>query len=955
MCRCGQACVITTFINLCRQVSNPSESTIKSFADSVTQYLNKTSEFEESNKYDPIDIVSAVLVNIHCLLATGICYQDEESAFEDCRMRCPLHNMFYLGVKETYTCECGESYESNWEQNNICQFFNTSGLFEGFIEENSLVLANIPKEILGETEYGSSKMFFNSINRKLREKLEMAAAETCQREDCVIKSSRVRFEVINAPKVYIIDLIWDDDPDLITNLNCFFSTIGLQKSFKIFEIYINGSKKNYNINQIIFNRSDVFKVAKFKDPFWEMEGLHNQASWEDLLKEITLHRLYPISAIYIEGSSISQFDLDTFKLLKIEQKAAQCQEFRSRFGRPCVDENDISTGLFKVLKKPKVLIQQSKPDTQSKIISASRDSSSGLEYTRERINPNQEKQNYSEQISQSPPSKAMQTLGIYAKKSIERNLLDQKVIDFKPEEEVKTEARQEHKTMGLEQDDSLRNAQDEWKCICGEKNMSYFEKCIRCRKTKTGNNIEEWNCKKCKKINKQDNSYTCEHCREIDIDRYTILNKLTKNSSNYQVSKPAVEKVKKEEKIEIWECPCGASNMPDYLICTKCSKIKPGVKGWLCKNCQIVNEEYNSRCSICKSSKYEKETLNQNFWLCEQCNSAIQVGIDFCDGCGFIKENKKKTAEVKYAYDKTPSETDDYRYKIKKDDNNLEKNNICPNCKQATRKYAGKCLECYVSTADVKNDRNLKNEETKKANKDAHWECNKCYNQNRVESNICTKCRGPKDDKINQNDKRDAPGREKSLNLGDDTNEKKWKCKNCLNYNFEFISFCLKCNEIKPKNESDQVNYPSPAKKCYQCKESLDSKESGNLCTFCINKMQAELIKNNKTPTKDETGWTCKNCEVTMKSYNSSCNKCHRPKAIMSKKLVDEKQFLREKTCTRCNKSLTIIQCVCKRDILASNIKCIFCGINTESITICRDCAAVPSSSIYNRNRSKHY
>ena len=39
MCRCGQLCVINSFIKLCEQISSPSARTIKSFVDAVTHYF----------------------------------------------------------------------------------------------------------------------------------------------------------------------------------------------------------------------------------------------------------------------------------------------------------------------------------------------------------------------------------------------------------------------------------------------------------------------------------------------------------------------------------------------------------------------------------------------------------------------------------------------------------------------------------------------------------------------------------------------------------------------------------------------------------------------------------------------------------------------------------------------------------------------------------------------------
>ena len=373
-CSCGKPCVINTFIELSRNVSNYSARTVNEFNNAVINYLQLSNQYDDSNdRYDPIDIVSAVLVNFHCLVATRTCYKNEESARESCYDRCPLHNIFYLGVKEIYSCKCGDSYESFWEQTNVCQFFNTSGIFEGFDIERSSALSRIPKEVLVNAEFGNYEGFLNSISIKLKERLEGANVETCQNDECEIKESSVMFEVINAPKVFMIDLIWDDDPNSVSCLNSFLSTIGLKKSLKILDIYLNGIDNSYTLNQIIFNRGDLFKIAKSKGQYWEMEGLHNQASWEDLLNEITLHRLHPISAIYLESSSNNDFNLSKVQLLKIEQKAVQCDNFTVEFGRSCIDEDSRSTGFFKELKKIKPVAKDANVPSQISSNSAYRD------------------------------------------------------------------------------------------------------------------------------------------------------------------------------------------------------------------------------------------------------------------------------------------------------------------------------------------------------------------------------------------------------------------------------------------------------------------------------------------------------------------------------------------------------------------------------------------------------
>lgn len=844
MCGCGQPCVINTFIELSRNISNYSSRTVKAFANAVINYLQLSNQYDEENiKYDPIDIVSAVLINFHCLVATRTCYRNEDSVLENCYNRCPLHNIFYLGVKEIYTCKCGESYESLWEHTNVCQFFNTSGIFEGCDLEKSSELAFIPKEVLAVAGSGNSEGLLNAVCIKLRERLEGASVETCQRDECKFKESSVIFEVINAPKVFMIDLIWDDDPNFINNLKSFLATVGLKKSIKLLDIYINGQNKSYILNQIIFNRGDLFKIARSKDQYWEMEGLHNQASWEDLLKEITLHRLHPISAIYLESSSNAEFNLSKSQLLKIEQKAAQCDNFSAQFGRPCINEATRYTGLFKEPKKIKTVIQDSKAQPQLNNIPANRDYSSA--------NPRLES-------------------------NLEKNV-------FKEETKVVNE---EKKVL------------DRMQKINTEPNKE---------KNKKLPSQEGWICNYCYQINKEETPYDCEFCGKKELNRYqkfAISSKAQKNLYEPEQKptpkpNPKLNPNTNEIKVEIWDCTCGTSNLPDYLVCPKCYSLKPGIKGWVCNSCKTKNEETDYRCLTCGSYKDSLKKPVQDFWICDKCNTAIIKGIDFCDKC---VKSKSKTREVA---DK-PAGVSNY---IK-----------CPTCNKETRKNYPKCLWCNNSLSSPEKPRVEENliEENKKVADKNEWICENCNYINSESNKWCRGCYEERSNRANVKAPVQVETRTHETKYQANTKSNYWNCRDCDFANMATDDICYKCN--KPKEDR---KVESPVKKNTQNERSNIKREN-------------EI---------DTNEWICLSCNKTNSYISKKCLRCKIEKPVKSNASRSNKSqdIL---VCQVCKKEIVNVICDCKRTVPITYKKCIMCDRDLSKKKVCGNCDYIPTKGV---------
>jgi hypothetical protein len=268
-----------------------------------------------------------------------------------------------------------------------------------------------------------------------------------------------------------------------------------------------------------------------------------------------------------------------------------------------------------------------------------------------------------------------------------------------------------------------------WTCnICGKKNDYSVQNCICCRKPRAMNYKSGWICVACKYRNISEESFECVKCKNIDMKIYEALApKVVKPTikiadPEQKTAEKKVNPLKEEVIVEIWECKCGQSNMPDYNICIKCENLKPGLKGWVCNTCKVLNEEYSSKCSACSNNKDSGLLIPQEFWLCEKCNTAIVKGINFCESCRFVKQ-ERENKKVRNIFDED-------RYAI------------CSNCDKQTLKYSGKCLWCHSTLNDQLREEKKNEEKGEYLNRsdEKFWTCGNCNELNASLRTYCSKC-----------------------------------------------------------------------------------------------------------------------------------------------------------------------------------------------------------------------
>jgi hypothetical protein len=441
-----------------------------------------------------------------------------------------------------------------------------------------------------------------------------------------------------------------------------------------------------------------------------------------------------------------------------------------------------------------------------------------------------------------------------------------------------------------------------WACQCGRNNKNFSDQCISCRTMKSKDDGRSWNCMKCKFKNLDENSFICSKCNVIDNDRYLSLGKkvVEPNRKLANADRDSVENkispLKNEILVEMWECSnCRTSNIIDFEICMKCENLKPGVKGWICKSCKFLNNEFDSKCSTCNIAKESNEVLDQEYWICEKCNTAIVDGVDFCESCEFRQDR----------YDIQPPfiEINDLNY------------TICINCNNKTLSSVDKCLWCQYPLTGQKLEICKVNEreaEVKKNLDDDNWKCQKCFKINLQSQKWCRKCTTDKPDTVQEDAKIQYEPKDYRSNILDELEidqNKSWKCINCSKVNSSDLTHCIVCTKIKPavisnKSQEPEINDGSP-------------------------------IKNPNTQSKNE--WFCIICNTRNLNSADKCKCCYNIIPKMGKTNFLE-QNSKNRICSICKTRIKQIICICKTHILAENEKCPYCWNDTKLIKECSSC-----------------
>ncbi|OMJ90789.1 hypothetical protein SteCoe_6769 [Stentor coeruleus] len=424
-----------------------------------------------------------------------------------------------------------------------------------------------------------------------------------------------------------------------------------------------------------------------------------------------------------------------------------------------------------------------------------------------------------------------------------------------------------------------------------------------------------------------------------------------------KMEKEVLMYLKKSQEVEgeiDWTCECGSKNNATWNICGTCNKLKPGVKGWVCKNCTLINENQYTFCKSCVENRNSDD--NESKWKCA-CGT-INKGSDFeckCRRkkvCKFCKKNITKKCDDCYT---------SIECAICKDFIPNKDGIICYMCKNKT---SGFCDTC--------------NQKIEKENRICEICSNKLF-----QCEYCRKFRFKKLDKCPNrlcNGKNLSPTR----NLKFETSPSQ-QCKVCRMKPSNCIciqgSKCCGCNKVISRNEiakcySCAVISPN---KCADCIEGKGVAGRRLLCKGCYDKLEkcsncgCKHIKGKKCESSRCSVVISENSPSTLDtledlslslSKTSASTKAHTKSIHTNCKICDRSLSSNYGFCLDCK--LKIITPLCKfcrsgkctdlcENCIRSTILCENCNHQYHIATTCSCQHPINSSeTLINSSASKH-
>jgi hypothetical protein len=769
-------------------------------AEEVREIITKkyASEDKFDSNYgpnDPIDVVSAILTEFHLAFTKKSCDSPiGEIAPEECGFNCLLHSDFYLGVVETHKCHCGYQHHSSWDPANICQYFNLTPVLEKFDYVLSENISKLPAFLLKTGKFeGNSGKFKDDILNQLTNRLENAVSDECP-NNCAYQNVKISFEVTHNPKFFILNMVWGEQN--ILHLHSLLTTLAISSSFKTIDVYGNGENAQYLVNSIIFYGRGHFEHAEYIKGKWIFNGLHKDAGFFELVKEVTLMNYHPVAVIYkviLRNEELNQ-ELDPGQKLKLEKLAWECDEYVKSYGQLIIEPDKTISGLNNEARA------------------------------------NMRKSAKAEEEKVEPEYKTEQFIGVKqirqypidgAKKGIQENLLQK----FDRADDI-------YKSSPEKKIDSPKT----WKCICGRQNNIDTEVCFICYEIKEG--LTGWVCENCKIRNSLEykSCLQCKSLRRAVELRKTISGTQEEKvnfDNNRKVQTIEVDKRNKspltgtdkfesstEKKVSTWECECGAANDASWDICHMCERIKPGLTGWVCKLCKARNDSHSYRCSACENWKGDDSNKYQQYWICKKCKTANLEAAGMCAECLSLKPsqegkmstdtNEKGIWKCGYCYrENFPDFTECFHCNTVKGENfpgtrkvtkiaGSSEKWVCKTCKSSNDSTAYICVKCRTFKEIEKEETEPEENKRVKKDEDDKWMCN-CNTVNENWRSMCKSCYTHKIDV--------QPKRKPVVD--------KWTCKNCSaeNIGSRFCSNCL-------QDKDSEVEVPEE-KKCMKCRKAI--------------------------------------------------------------------------------------------------------------------------------------
>jgi hypothetical protein len=372
-----------------------------------------------------------------------------------------------------------------------------------------------------------------------------------------------------------------------------------------------------------------------------------------------------------------------------------------------------------------------------------------------------------------------------------------------------------------------------------------------------------------------------------------------------------------------WKCKCGNCNNSNWVFCTRCKLIRPGLSGWVCKICTFYNNSEETSCISCGEVKENLNTPKK-----QEVKKNPQKEMNSPKGNNY--DLSKKLAKDETSTDSKMNSPEKLIRRNEPPCDCTSKPCVCTICPQCGSKMVKICKKCLVENRCFDCSQPLSFEKSRI--------CAWCRLE--VESSQCKKC-------FNKPKKRACSSCWKNLKKCDNCEYfnkiNQIRCSNCSHENLNHSNFNVQ--------QKKQENPNQLKKNCNFCDSKFISIED-KYCENCIhNKKKCQkcegivAICKSCLRSKEE----CKSCgsliEKGQKCKSSSCSSTGTPNVrhmnfnLLQKEqkdLKDQKDLKEQKDPSTLDHSTKTICTYCNSKISSKEEK--FC-INCFEYSIkCRKC-----------------
>lgn len=292
---------------------------ISKLRSELAKSYSETGEFEIEY---PGDCIEALLALLNALHNSSL---PDKTANIPCTPKCPSHEVFELIVEESLVCNCLAEKKSLWDYSTFCHHFYVHEIFEDLENADPFSLLQVRENDTMKCIGASSVMKCESrLQEYIKKQWEKNSFSICPDECSRPKSQKV-LKLLQAPKVFFVNLIWNDFRPYLLKILQVFASIPYCVSMD--NIYTATNSTAHVLKSLIFYGSGHYISAirtnegkvwyKIDDEMAKKVG--EEGSWKDLVFDALRNRFYPVGLFYEVSPARDNNDMTALEWIKLER------------------------------------------------------------------------------------------------------------------------------------------------------------------------------------------------------------------------------------------------------------------------------------------------------------------------------------------------------------------------------------------------------------------------------------------------------------------------------------------------------------------------------------------------------------------------------------------------------------------------------------------------------------